>query len=122
MGLFDGRIEEPFRVPATGSTGQAAQLLGAPVVMVVDGRGQSQSMPLCCMGFRHSTMVFASGVILNRVRLRAPRAGSAPGVRRSECRCWVRCRAADDLAVPSRHLGLVTATEHGDRAWRRWRR
>lgn len=117
MGLFDGRIKEPFRVPATGSTGQVAQLLGAPVVMVVDGRGQSQSIAAVLHGF--STLdhgVRVVGVILNRV-------GSA----RHEQVLRQGCEAVgmpvlgslprlDDLAVPSRHLGLVTATEHGDRA------
>ena len=48
----------------------------------------------------------------------------APGTRRccarprprSGCRCSARCPAATALAVPSRHLGLVTAAEHGTAA------
>ncbi len=117
MGLFDGRIEEPIRIPATGSTGQVAALLGAPVVMVIDGRGQSQSIAAVLHGF--STIersVRVAGVILNRV-----------GSRRHEQVLGQACEAvgvpvlgaiprSDDLAVPSRHLGLVTAVEHGERA------
>ena len=117
MGLFDGRIEDPFRLPATGSTGQVAALLGAPVVMVVDGRGQSQSIAAVLHGF--STLerdVRVAGVILNRV-------GSA----RHEQVLTAACESvgvpvlgslprAEELTVPSRHLGLVTASEHGDRA------
>ena len=44
MGLFDGRIDDWFRLPARGSTGEVAGLLGAPVVLVVDARGQSHSI------------------------------------------------------------------------------
>ena len=117
MGLFDGRIENPFRLPATGSTAQVAALLGAPVVMVVDGRGQSQSIAAVLHGF--STLersVRVAGVILNRV-------GSA----RHEQVLTEACESVGmvvlgslprlaELAVPARHLGLVTTAEHGERA------
>lgn len=117
MGLFDGRIEEPFRLPARGSTGQVAQLLGAPVVLVVDGRGQSHTIAAVLHGF--STIqpdVRIGGVILNRV-----------GSPRHEAVLQQACESVgvpvlgalprrDELAVPSRHLGLVTAAEHGEQA------
>lgn len=117
MGLFDGRIEEPIRIPASGSTGEVARLLGAPVVMVVDGRGQSQSIAAVLHGF--STLdhgVRVAGVILNRV-----------GSPRHEQVLRQACEAVGmtvlgalprlaELSVPSRHLGLVTAVEHGERA------
>jgi cobyrinic acid a,c-diamide synthase len=117
MGLFDGRIEDPLRIPARGSTGQVAHLLGAPVVVVVDGRGQSQTLAAVLFGL--STLrpeVRVAGVILNRV-------GSA----RHEQVLTQACESVgipvfgalprcEDLAVPSRHLGLVTATEHGEQA------
>ena len=117
MGLFDGRIEEPIRIPATGSTGQVAALLGAPVVMVIDGRGQSQSIAAVLHGFATiERSVRVAGVILNRV-----------GSHRHEQVLGQACEAVGvpvlgaiprsaDLAVPSRHLGLVTAVEHGERA------
>lgn len=117
MGLFDGRIEDPFRLPATGSTAQLAQLLGAPVVMVVDGSGQSQSIAAVLHGFSTlDTGIRIGGVILNRV-------GSSrhEQVLRDACGAvgvpvlGALPRAAE-LAVPSRHLGLVTATEHGEPA------
>lgn len=68
MGLFDGRIDEHPVTPARGSTAHVAQLLGAPVVLVVDVRGQSQSIAAVLQGF--STFhagVHIGGVILNRV-------------------------------------------------------
>jgi len=117
MGLFDGRIDEQFASPARGSTGQVAQLLDAPVVLVVAVRGQSQTIAAVLHGF--STFlrgVRIGGVILNRV-----------GSPRHEQVLRQACEAVgipvlgavprhDDLTVPSRHLGLVTATEHGSEA------
>ncbi len=117
MGLFDGRIENRFRIPARGSTGQLAQLLAAPVILVVDGRGQSQTIAAVLHGF--STLVpdvRIAGVILNRVG--SPRHEE---VLRQACESvgvpvFGALPRLDELALPSRHLGLVTATEHGARA------
>ncbi len=117
MGLFDGRIQPGVAGPAAGSTAQVAALLGAPVVLVVDARGQSHSIAALLHGF--STFdpgTRLAGVILNRV-------GSA----RHEQVLRQACDAAGvpvlgaiprvaELTVPSRHLGLVTATEHGAQA------
>lgn len=117
MGLFDGRIDEQFQVPARGSTGQVAQLLGAPVILVVDARGQSQTVAAVLHGFTtYQRDVRIGGVILNRVG--SPRHEQ---VLRQACEAvGVPVLGAvprrDELAVPSRHLGLVTATEHGDEA------
>ena len=109
MGLFDGRLADGH-----GSTAHVAGLLGVPVVLVVDCRGQSRSVAALLHGFRSfDPTVRVGGVVLNRVGsdrheavLRAacdevglPVLGALP--RRAE------------LAVPSRHLGLVTAAEHG---------
>ncbi|MCD2189619.1 cobyrinate a,c-diamide synthase [Actinomycetospora soli] len=138
MGLFDGRLAPggwsgdskasllapsdsndaflpPERSrPDDGSTAHVARVLEAPVVLVVDARGQHRSIAALLHGFRtFDPAVAPAGVILNRVgterhadALRAacaevgvPVLGVVP--RRAE------------LAVPSRHLGLITAAEHG---------
>src|SRR6185312_9607545 len=68
MGLFDGRIDTTMTGPAVGSTAHVARLLGAPVILVVDAKGQSQSMAALLHGFStfdDSTRI--AGVILNRV-------------------------------------------------------
>ena len=68
MGLFDGRIDGRMTGPATGSTAHVAGLLGAPVILVVDAKGQSHSIAALLHGF--STFDDATriaGVILNRV-------------------------------------------------------
>jgi cobyrinic acid a,c-diamide synthase len=113
MGLYDGRIG----TGGSGSTAQVATLLGAPVLLVVDARGQGRSLAALLHGFRgYDPSVRIGGVLLNQV-------GSArhEQVLRDAC-----AEAGLDVlgalprdpafAVPSRHLGLVTAAEHGSAA------
>ncbi|MFC4126617.1 cobyrinate a,c-diamide synthase [Nocardia rhizosphaerae] len=118
MGLFDGRIDENRAdAVAEGSTAQVASLLGAPVILVVDARGHSQSLAALLHGFAtYDSGVRLGGVILNRVgserheqvlraacdRVGLPVLGALP-------------RLAE-LEVPSRHLGLIPAVEHGSAA------
>ncbi len=117
MGLFDGRIGPAATTPAVGSTAHVAGLLGAPVILVVDARGQSHSIAALLHGF--STFDAATriaGVILNRI-----------GSRRHEHVLRQACEQAGvavlgaipriaELELPTRHLGLVTAVEYGRRA------
>jgi cobyrinic acid a,c-diamide synthase len=115
MGLFDGRISQT--APAAGSTAHVAGLLGAPVILVVDARGQSHSVAALLHGFStFDAATRVSGVILNRVgsarheqvlrqaceRAGAPVLGAIP-------------RTAE-LELPTRYLGLVTAVEYGRHA------
>lgn len=114
MGLFDGRIAEDGVGPARGSTAHVAGLLGAPVVLVVDARGQSHSIAALLHGFStYDTSIRMAGVILNRVG--SPRHEQ---VLRQACeQAGVPVLGAiprtAELEVPSRHLGLVTAVEYG---------
>lgn len=119
MGLFDGRDASS----GYGSTAHVAALLDAPVLLVVDARGQGRSLAALLHGFRSfAGNVRLAGVVLNQL-------GSA----RHEQICRLACaqvglpvlgalRRDDSLAVPSRHLGLVTAAEHAAAAGvvRRW--
>jgi cobyrinic acid a,c-diamide synthase len=109
MGLFDGRTG----TAGHGSTAHVAALLDAPVLLVVDVRGQGRSLAALLHGFRSfDATVRIAGVVLNQV-------GSA----RHEHVCRDACaevglpvlgalRRDDALVVRSRHLGLVTAAEH----------
>ena len=108
MGLFDGRAGD------FGSTAHVARLLAAPVVLVVDARGQGRSLAALLHGFRgYDPAVRLAGVVLNQV-------GSARHERvlREACAeiglpvLGAVPRGAD-VALPSRHLGLVPAVEHG---------
>ena len=113
MGLFDGRID----TEGVGSTAHVAKLLAAPVLFVVDARGQSRSLAALLHGFRgYDPTVRLGGVILNQV-------GSErhEQVLRSAC-AEVGLEVMGVLprdpafSLPSRHLGLVTAVEHGPEA------
>jgi len=107
MGLFDGR-----GTTAEGSTAHIAQLLGAPVVLVVDASAQGRSVAASVLGFKtYDPDVWLTGVILNRVGsdrheqiLRDALAGIGMPVLGA-------LRRDDGVAVPSRHLGLVPAAE-----------
>lgn len=115
MGLFDGRIGAG--PGADGSTAHVAALLGAPVLLVVDARGQSRSLAAVLHGFatyRPGTRL--AGVVLNRVG--SPRHEQ---VLRSACDevglpVFGALPRGEALEVPSRHLGLIPAVEHGGAA------
>ncbi|MEV6346410.1 cobyrinate a,c-diamide synthase [Actinoplanes sp. NPDC051851] len=107
MGLYDGRTG----AGDSGSTAQVAELLQAPVVLVVDAAAQGRSIAAVVHGFRSFGNVRMAGVILNRV-----------GSERHESILREACeevgtpvlgalRRADAVAAPSRHLGLVPAAE-----------
>ncbi|MEV4176249.1 cobyrinate a,c-diamide synthase [Nonomuraea sp. NPDC049709] len=107
MGLFDGRGATDF-----ASTAHVARLLAAPVVLVVDAARQSRSVAAVVHGFAtFDPRVRVGGVVLNRV-----------GSDRHEELCRAALEAAgvpvlgairrdDGVATPSRHLGLVPASE-----------
>jgi cobyrinic acid a,c-diamide synthase len=113
MGLFDGRVG----TEGLGSTAHVAKLLSTPVVLVVDGRGQGRSLAALLHGFRgYDPMVRIGGVVLNQV-------GSTrhEQVLRDACAevgLDVLGALPRDPAfhLPSRHLGLITAAEHGAEA------
>ncbi len=109
MGLFDGALD------GTGSTADAAAKMGWPVILVADVKGQSASAAALVEGFaQHRKGVQIAGVIFNRVGsprhegilARAMDGGDVPvlGYVPNDSR----------LDLPSRHLGLVQAREHGD--------
>jgi cobyrinic acid a,c-diamide synthase len=117
MGLFDGRITPNPTTPPVGSTAHVAALVGAPVLLVVDARGQSQSIAALLHGFStFDTGTPIAGVILNRVG--SPRHEQ---VLRQACEhtgvpvLGVIPRN-EELELPNRYLGLVTAVEYGRRA------
>ncbi|CAA7617239.1 cobyrinate a,c-diamide synthase [Magnetospirillum sp. UT-4] len=115
MGLFDGADAPPGS--ATGATAEVAQLTGWPVVLVVDARGMAASAAAVVAGFaNHRPGPGVTAVIFNRVAgerhrrmIAAACAGACPGV---EILGFLP--PLPELAVPSRHLGLVQAAEHPD--------
>ena len=112
MGLFDG-------LPAGGrSRGAAADLaarFGLPVVLVLDATGMTQSAAAVARGFAaHDPAVRVAGVILNRVASERHRAYVADAIIAGGLPVLGALGRDEAFALPSRHLGLVQAGEHGD--------
>lgn len=112
MGLFDGLGDGSLRA----SSAEMSRLLHLPVVLVVDVSRQGASAAASVLGFQSfDPEVRLAGVILNRV-------GSARHAalvsRAVTDRCGVPVLGVvprdAKLAIPERHLGLVTG---GERAW-----
>lgn len=114
MGLFDGA-----NVPegADGSTADLAVRLGWPVVLLLDASRMGASAGALLKGFAtYRDDLRVAGVILNRL--------SGPGhLAMVERACRLACPdvailgrvpRSDGVALPSRHLGLVQASEHPD--------
>ena len=109
MGCFDG----VDGASEDGSTAQVAKWLGAPVVLVVDAGAQSRSAAATVLGFeRFDPQLNVAGVIFNRVGGDLHAQWLADAVR-ATCRARVlgALRGDEALALPERHLGLVTGAE-----------
>jgi cobyrinic acid a,c-diamide synthase len=107
MGLFDGPED------GSGSTADIAVELGLPVILVADCSHQAQSIAALVHGFRtHRPDLAMPAVILNRVA--SPR--HADMLRKALAQSNVDVLGIvprdTSLALPSRHLGLVQASEH----------
>lgn len=113
----DQRLDRRVTRPGAETPAGPVDLLGAPVILVVDARGQSHSVAALLHGFStFDTATRIAGVILNRV-------GSArhEQVLRQACdQAGVAVLGAiprtAELELPTRYLGLVTAVEYGRRA------
>lgn len=111
MGLFDGRggLDE------AGSTADLARLWNLPVVLVVDARGMARSVAPLVHGFASfDPRVEVAGVVVNRVGSHRHYASYlVPSLRTLPGHCATLGYLArdDGLAIPSRHLGLLTADE-----------
>jgi cobyrinic acid a,c-diamide synthase len=113
MGMFDGRH------PASdfGSTAHLAKLLRAPVVLVVDAWGQARSMAALVHGFRvFDPEVALVGVIANRVGSTYHAEILSQACEEVGLPLLGALGREDTIRVPSRHLGLVPAAEHGPQA------
>ena len=110
MGLFDGTGADR----EAGSTADLARLTGWPVIMVVDARGQGASVAALLRGFAsHRPDLRIAGVIFNRVAGARHRELLAEAVARHlpDVVILGALPADPSLSLPSRHLGLVPASE-----------
>src|SRR5437867_4004463 len=106
MGLFDGfdgRSE-------TGSTAEMAKWLDLPVILVIDAHPMGRSAAAIVRGFQSfDPGVSIAGVVLNRVAGEKHYCIIKDAVRDVPILGWLP--ADPSIAIPERHLGLVTAME-----------
>ncbi|MFH1983604.1 MAG: cobyrinate a,c-diamide synthase [Pseudomonadota bacterium] len=110
MGLFDGYDGKS----EAGSTAQMAKWLGLPVVLAVNARSMARSAAALVQGFeRFDPDLKFAGVVFNQV-------GSDTHVRylrealdgNAAMPCLGGIARSAEIAMPERHLGLVTADDH----------
>ncbi|MFJ2644164.1 cobyrinate a,c-diamide synthase [Streptomyces sp. NPDC087511] len=108
MGLYDGASGQG----ELASTAQVAKVLRAPVVLVVDASSQSRSVAALVHGFASwDPQVRIGGVILNKVGSDRHEALLRDALEESGLPVLGVLRRAEQVAVPSRHLGLVPVAE-----------
>ncbi|MCL6636229.1 MAG: cobyrinate a,c-diamide synthase [Peptococcaceae bacterium] len=109
MGIFDG-----VDLEGSGSTGEVAKAVQAPVILVVDTTRMTRSVAAMVMGFQHFDRdVRIAGVILNKVA--RPRHENMLRFA-VEHYCGIPVLGAmpkgNDFKIPDRHLGLIPAAEN----------
>ncbi|MET8325481.1 cobyrinate a,c-diamide synthase [Streptomyces sp. NPDC005181] len=108
MGLYDGASGQG----ELASTAHVAKLLQAPVVLVVDASSQSRSVAALVHGFASwDPEVRISGVILNKVGSDRHEMLLREALDESGVPVMGVLRQAEQMATPSRHLGLVPVAE-----------
>ncbi len=110
MGLFDG-VATPGR-SGTGASADIAEMMGWPVLLVLDPAGQAQTAAAVASGLRDFRPgVRIAGVILNRIA--SPRHETL--IRHAMEAANIPVLGAlprhAPIALPERHLGLVQAEE-----------
>ena len=118
MGLFDGApmdssLGEAQLAP--GSTAEIAARMRLPVILVLRAKGIGATAAALLQGLkRHHPDVHVAGVIFNEVGGERHRAMLAQAAERAGLPALGYLPAFDDIALPSRHLGLVQAREHAE--------
>lgn len=108
MGLFDGAADDG----ATASTAHVAELLDAPVLLVVDASSMSGSVAALVHGY--ATLdpgVRVAGVVLNRVAGAGHEAMLREALLPLDVAALGVLRRDDSLSWRERHLGLVPVVE-----------
>lgn len=109
MGLFDGYDG----LSEAGSTAQMAKWLNLPVVLVVSARGKARSAAAIVKGFEEFDKdLKIAGVIFTRTgSLRHYEYLKKAVEQNCKTKCLGFMPKNEEIAMPERHLGLVTADE-----------
>ncbi len=111
MGLFDGYDGKS----EAGSTAQMAKWLGLPVILMADARSMARSAAALVQGFENFDPDLSFlGVVFNHLgsprHLQYLKEAIEDHVRMD---CLGGLLRDETIAIPERHLGLVTEDEHG---------
>jgi cobyrinic acid a,c-diamide synthase len=107
MGLYDGAGTGEF-----ASTAHVARLVDAPVILVVDAARQGRSVAPLVHGFASfDPGVRLAGVILNRIGSARHEEICRTALTETGIPVFGAIPRMDDIATPSRHLGLIPAAE-----------
>ncbi|MBR0695071.1 cobyrinate a,c-diamide synthase [Bradyrhizobium lablabi] len=110
MGLFDGVAARG--VSGTGATADIAEMLGWPVLLVIDPSGQAQTAAAIAAGLRDFRAgVHLAGVVLNRVASRRHEDLVRQALADTGIAVFGALTRHAEINVPKRHLGLVQAEE-----------
>ncbi|SHK74870.1 cobyrinic acid a,c-diamide synthase [Roseovarius marisflavi] len=110
MGLFDGAAPD-----GRGAVADLARKMSLPVVLVVDAGRMAGSVAPLVAGFAgYDASVRVAGVILNNVGSERHEAMLRRALAPLGLPVLAALRRSPDLAQPSRHLGLVQASERAD--------
>lgn len=110
MGLFDGVAAAG--ASGTGASTDIAEMMGWPVLLVLDPAGQAQTAAAVAAGlaaFRPSVRI--AGVVLNRVASPRHEALVRAGMETAGIRVFGALPRHAPITLPERHLGLVQAEE-----------
>lgn len=104
MGLYDGK---------ESSSASIAKLLNLPVILIVDASSMGESASAIVLGYKaFDPEVNIIGVIFNRIGSKRHKEIIEDAIRRLEgIEVFGFLFRKDDLFIPSRHLGLITAEE-----------
>lgn len=109
MGLYDGLGTEKDM----GSTAHLSKVLGAPVILVVDGSGMSSSAAAIVTGYvKYDEDVNVAGVILNNMHGEKHYELLKEAIERDTgVPCVGYLNKNSSISLKSRHLGLVPSVE-----------
>ncbi len=107
MGLFDG-----IGSTQEASSAQVAALLAIPVLLVVNGRGMAASASALVRGFAsHDKNVKIAGVVFNSVSASHYKLLKYAVETETGVKCLGYLPRCDDMAIKSRHLGILPEGE-----------
>ena len=107
MGLYDGGRG------GISSTAEIAKILNAPVILVIDAKSAGISVAATALGFREfDKNLNVAGVILNRIGSDSHEKMIVDALNKINIKSFGAIRRNEEIILPSRHLGLIQATEN----------